>query len=86
MGKTKMRKSRRRDYGKVKVCRFCTDTDPSQIDYKNVELLKKYTNKRGKIIARRLSGLCAKHQRKVTAEIKRARYMALLPYVVYITR
>jgi small subunit ribosomal protein S18 len=56
------------------------------IDYKNVDVLKNYTNKRGKIIARRLSGLCAKHQRRVTEAIKRARYVGLMPYVVYIYR
>jgi len=80
-----IRKKRKRDFSKPKVCRFCADSS-LKIDFKNVSLLRNFTNKRGKIIARRLSGLCAKHQRKVTHEIKRARYLSLLPYVVYIYR
>lgn len=76
---------RKRDYGRPKVCRFCSSPE-LMIDYKNVDLLRKFTNKRGKIIARRLSGLCAKHQRRVTKEIKRARFVALMPFVVYIYR
>ena len=79
------RKKKRRDYGRVKVCRFCSEPGLA-IDYKDVDLLRNFTNKRGKIIARRLSGLCAKHQRMVTGEVKRARYIGLLPYVVYIYR
>ncbi|MFP4459203.1 MAG: 30S ribosomal protein S18 [Candidatus Zixiibacteriota bacterium] len=85
MSARRMQKKRKRDFGRVKVCRFCTNPD-LEIDYKNVDLLRKFTNKRGKIIARRLSGLCSKHQRKVTRAIKRARYVALMPYVVYIYR
>ena len=81
----KRQKKRKRDYGRVKVCRFCANPDLA-IDYKDVELLRKFTNKRGKIIARRLSGLCAKHQRKVTESVKRARFVALMPFVVYIYR
>ena len=83
---TKPRKSKkRRDYVKFKTCRFC-DNPSLIIDYKNVDLLKNFTNKRGKVIARRLSGLCAKHQRKVAAEVKRARFVGLMPFVVYIYR
>ena len=76
---------KRREFTRPKVCRFCCEKD-LWIDYKNVELLKRFTNKRGKIIARRLSGLCSKHQRQVSHAIKRARYIGLLPYVVYIYR
>lgn len=85
MPKSRKSKKKRRDYGKAKTCRFC-DNPSLPIDYKNVELLRNFTNKRGKIIARRLSGLCAKHQRRVTMEIKRARYVGLMPFVVYIYR
>lgn len=64
-----------------KACEFCIDRNlllgP---DYKNVELLFKYTNERGKIRPRRATGCCARHQRKVTTAIKRAREMALLAY------
>lgn len=51
------------------------------IDYKNVEFLRKFLNVKGKIVSRRSSGNCAKHQRKVSVAIKRARFLALLPYV-----
>jgi len=62
-----------------KNCVFCkNDLD---IDYKNIELLGKYVSSRGRITSRRISGNCAKHQRKVAQEIKRARYMNLIPYV-----
>ena len=69
-----------------KVCHFCAHHQGAQnageIDYKDVELLKKYVSERGKILPRRLSGTCARHQRKVTIAVKRARYLALLAYVV----
>ncbi len=69
-----------------KVCHFCAPHQGAQhageIDYKDVELLKKYVSERGKILPRRISGTCARHQRKVTIAVKRARYMALLAYVV----
>lgn len=62
-----------------KGCPFCKkDTD---IDYKNIELLGRYVSSKGKIISRRISGNCAKHQRKLTREIKRARFLCLLPYI-----
>ena len=64
-----------------KVCQFCADKD-KKIDYKDVETLKKYTTERGKILPRRISGSCAKHQREITVAIKKARHIALLPYVV----
>jgi len=63
-----------------KVCLFCTDAN-EVIDYKDSNKLKKYISERAKILPRRVSGTCAKHQRELTVAIKRARFMALLPYV-----
>ncbi|MBN2141020.1 MAG: 30S ribosomal protein S18 [Desulfovibrionaceae bacterium] len=62
-----------------KVCRFCVDKD-LPLDYKRPDILRDYISERGKIIARRVTGTCAKHQRALTTEIKRARQMALLFY------
>ena len=62
-----------------KVCAFCTEAD-AVIDYKDVATLKKYVSERGKILPRRITGTCAKHQRAVTSAIKRARHLALMPY------
>lgn len=62
-----------------KFCRFCTDKD-TPLNYKNPEVLKDFVTERGKIIARRITGVCAKHQRELTREIKRARQMALMIY------
>lgn len=62
-----------------KVCAFCQDK-LVEIDYKDVTRLKRYMTEKGKIIPRRVTGLCARHQRKLTEAIKRARVMALLPY------
>jgi len=73
-------KRRRRIYHRRKVCRFCADTSLS-ISYKEPRTLKYFITERGKIIPRRISGCCAKHQRSLTLEIKRARSIALLPYV-----
>ena len=64
-----------------RVCSFCIDK-VENIDYKDVHKLRKYVTERGKILPRRISGNCAKHQRQVTVAIKRARSIALLPYVV----
>jgi small subunit ribosomal protein S18 len=63
-----------------KVCRFCTQK--AKIDYKDADGLRRYTTERGKILPRRITGTCAKHQRRLALEIKRARALALLPYVV----
>ena len=63
-----------------KVCRFCTQK--AKIDYKDSDGLRRYTTERGKILPRRITGTCAKHQRRLALEIKRARALALLPYVV----
>ncbi len=65
---------------KKKVCQFCQDKI-EHIDYKDTVRLRKLTTERGKILPRRISGTCAKHQRQLTVAIKRARYIALLPYV-----
>jgi len=62
-----------------KYCRFCADKD-LPLDYKRADILQDFVTDRGKIIARRITGTCAKHQRKLTTEIKRSRQMALLYY------
>jgi len=64
---------------KKKVCSFCVDKVEA-IDYKDVPKLRRYTTERGKILPRRISGNCAKHQRQLTISIKRARNIALLPF------
>lgn len=64
---------------KKRVCAFCMDKVEA-IDYKDISKLKKYVTERGKILPRRISGNCAKHQRELTIAIKRARNVALLPY------
>lgn len=66
--------------GRKKVCSFCVDRI-AYIDYKDMPRLRKYTSERSKIIPRRVTGTCAKHQRELTVAIKRARHLALLPYV-----
>jgi len=71
--KQKGRKTRKR------VCAFCVDKI-DRVDYKDVVKLKKYITERGKILPRRISGNCARHQRQLTVAIKRARHLALLPY------
>lgn len=65
---------------KKKVCIFCVDKVDS-IDYKDNAKLRRYITERGKIVPRRISGNCAKHQRQLTVAIKRARIIALLPFV-----
>ena len=66
--------------GRKKVCSFCVDKVEC-IDYKDVARLRKYTSERAKILPRRVTGTCARHQRELTTAIKRARTVALLPYV-----
>ena len=63
-----------------KVCIFCQDK-VTEIDYKDIAKLRKFTSERSKILPRRVSGNCALHQRQLTTAIKRARQMALLPYI-----
>ncbi|MGL5085644.1 MAG: 30S ribosomal protein S18 [Clostridium sp.] len=69
----KMRRSKR------KICSFCVEK-ATAIDYKDINKLRKFVTERGKILPRRISGTCAKHQRQVTAAIKRSRNIALLPF------
>ena len=64
-----------------KVCVFCADAANNAIDYKDVNKLKRYVSERGKILPRRITGNCAKHQRALTVAIKRARHVSLMPYV-----
>ncbi len=64
-----------------KVCVFCGE-NAQQIDYKDAATLKKYVSERGKILPRRITGTCAKHQRAITLAVKRARHIALMPYSV----
>ena len=73
-------KKKKRVFHRRKVCRFCADSK-IEIDYKDQKLLKYFITERGKIIPRRISGTCSKHQRVLTHAIKRARTIALLPYV-----
>jgi small subunit ribosomal protein S18 len=72
-------KRKRRLFRRRKICRFCADTS-LVIDYKDPRTLRFFTTERGKIIPRRVSGNCAKHQRALTTAIKRARTIALMPY------
>lgn len=62
-----------------KVCVLCSDKN-FVLDYKNADTLKKFVNDKGKILPRRATGACAKHQRAITLEVKRARHIAVLPY------
>lgn len=64
-----------------KVCVFCSDEN-NLIDYKDVNKLKRYISERGKILPRRITGNCAKHQRALTVAVKRARHVALMPYSI----
>ncbi len=63
---------------KKKVCKLCSG---KTVDYKDVSTLKPYINEKGKILPRRVTGTCAKHQREIAREIKRARHVALIPFV-----
>jgi small subunit ribosomal protein S18 len=70
-----------RGFGRRKVCRYCADKT-AKVDHKDANSLKLFVTERGKIIPRRISGNCAKHQRQVAVAIKRGRMLALLPYTV----
>ncbi|MFO8056847.1 MAG: 30S ribosomal protein S18 [bacterium] len=72
------RPPRKRGFSKRKKCRFCAEGIP--IDYKDVDTLSHYITDRAKIVPRRITGTCAKHQRELAVAIKRARYVALLPF------
>ena len=60
-----------------KVCQMCIG---KTVDYKDIDVIKRYINEKNKIVARRVTGTCAKHQRYIAAQVKRARFMALIPY------
>lgn len=77
--KKKKRQIKRRIFRK-KVCAFCTEKI-KDIDYKDIAKLSRFITERGKISSRRASGTCARHQRKLAAAIKRARHIALLPFI-----
>ncbi len=64
-----------------KACQFCKDKISTMIDYKAVDRLKRFLSDRGKIVPRRIAGTCAKHHRELTTVIRKARTMALLPYI-----
>lgn len=64
-----------------RVCNFCMD-NVEFIDYKDVDQLRRFTSDRGKILPRRKTGTCAKHQRRLATAVKRARHLALMPYTV----
>ena len=70
----------RKYFARKKVCRFCTES--LEMNYKNIDTLSRYITDRKKIVPKRNSGLCAGCQRQLATEIKRARFMALLPYTV----
>ena len=67
-------------FHRKKFCRFCTDSN-IKIDYKNLAILNNFVTERGKIMPRRITGNCANHQRELTAAIKRARTIAIMPFV-----
>ena len=67
---------------KKKDCAFCADKTGAGVDYKDVNKLKRYVSERGKILPRRITGNCSKHQRAITVAVKRARHLALMPYTV----
>lgn len=72
---------KKRPFQRRKVCVFCADSN-LQIDYKDIKTLSHFVTERGKILPRRISGNCAKHQRELTVAIKRARNIALMPFTV----
>ena len=81
--KTDSSMKRRAPRRRKKVCVFCGESkENNEIDYKDVNKLKRYVSERGKILPRRITGTCAKHQRAMTVAIKRARHIALMPYTV----
>ena len=68
---------------KKKICQMCAG---KSVDYKDVMIINKYINDKGKILPRRMTGACAKHQRHIAQQIKYARFMALIPYVKYLIK
>jgi small subunit ribosomal protein S18 len=78
-GDDKMGRGKGKVYFKKKVCKFCTQK--LKADYKDADVLRRFITERGKILPRRITGTCAKHQRVLALSIKRARIIALLPFV-----
>jgi small subunit ribosomal protein S18 len=78
-------RTRRPTFHRRKICRFCADSSLA-MDYKDVRLLRMFTTERGKVVPRRISGNCAKHQRKLTLAIKRARNIAIMPFTTALIR
>ena len=78
-GEDKGARGKGKTFFRKKVCRFCANK--AKIDYKDADALRRYMTERGKILPRRITGTCAKHQREVARAIKRARSICLLPYV-----
>ena len=72
---------KKRSLGRRKMCKFCAD-EAIKIDYKDASLLKYFITDRGKLVPRRLSGNCAKHQREISTAVNRARMIALMPFAV----
>jgi small subunit ribosomal protein S18 len=70
---------RKKVFHRRKVCKFCADKE-LVLDYKDVKTLRSFVSERGKIVPKRICGTCARHQRRLTEAIKRARHLALLPY------
>ena len=75
-----VRQPQKKFFHRKKFCRFCTDSN-IKIDYKNLAILNNFVTERGKIMPRRITGNCANHQRELTAAIKRARTIAIMPFV-----
>lgn len=75
-----MQQSSQRRFFRKKYCRFCAEK-VEFIDYKNAKLLRGFMTERGKILSRKMTGTCSRHQRQLTKAIKRARSIALLPYI-----
>jgi small subunit ribosomal protein S18 len=73
-------KMQQKRFQRRKFCRFCADKVPF-IDYKDLKILKSYMTERGKILSRKMTGTCSDHQRELTGAIKRARTIALLPFM-----
>ena len=74
------RQPQKKFFHRKKFCRFCTDSN-IKIDYKSLAILNSFVTERGKIMPRRITGNCANHQRELTAAIKRARIIAIMPFV-----
>jgi len=76
----KARKAKKKGFGLNKVCRFCADSS-MVVDYKDAKVLRVFVAESGKLIPARISGNCAKHQREISLAVKRARQLALMPYL-----